>query len=156
GPFGGLKHSVDANGREVTYTLDGLNRPTQINRTGGFSEAFIYDGEGHVLSHTDLRGVTSQMTYDNLGRSLTTIVQDGTAQIPVLTVAYQDQFSKETRTDADGHATELEYDGLRRVKSVKNALGRSRTLQYDGMDLRQETDFKGNSTSYLYDPLDRV
>jgi YD repeat-containing protein len=46
GPFGGLKHSVDANGRESSYTLDGFNRPTQINRTGGFSEAFIYDGEG--------------------------------------------------------------------------------------------------------------
>jgi YD repeat-containing protein len=96
------------------------------------------------------------MTYDNLGRPLSTKVQDGTVQIPVLSIAYQDQLSKETRTDANGHATELEYDGLRRLQTVKNALGRSRTLQYDGMDLRQETDFKGVTTSYLYDPLDRV
>ncbi len=156
GPFGGLKHSVDANGRELTYTLDGLDRATTVSHTGGFSEMFAYDGAGNVLSHTDRRGVTSQMTYDNLGRPLATVVQDGAQQIAVATIAYNDALSKETRTDANGHTTEVEYDGLRRLKSVKNAAGRTRTLQYDGMDLLHQSDYKGATTSYLYDPLDRV
>lgn len=155
GSFGGLKQSVDANGRQMTYTLDGLNRATLVSHTGGFSESFEYDGEGNVLSHTDLRGAVSHMTYDNLGRPLATVVQNET-EVPVLTIAYDDAASKETRTDANGHPTELEYDGLRRLKSVKNAAARTRTLQYNGMHLLSESDFKGVSTSYLYDPLDRV
>ena len=156
GPFGGLKHSVDANGRQMTYTLDGLNRATLVSHTGGFSESFEYDGEGNVLSHTDLNGTVSHMTYDNLGRPLATVVQDDAGQVPVVTIAYDDIASKETRLDANGQPTELEYDGLRRLKSVKNAAQRTRTLQYNGMHLLSESDFKGVSTSYLYDPLDRV
>jgi RHS repeat-associated protein len=156
GPFGGLKHSVDANGRELTYTLDGLNRATLISHAGGFSETFAYDGEGNVVSHTDLRGVISEMTYDNLGRPLTTVVQDGAQPVAVSTIAYDDSLSKETQTDANGHAAEVEYDGLRRLTSVKNAAGKTRTLQYDGVNLRSESDFKGATTSYIYDPLDRV
>lgn len=154
--FGGLKRAVDANGRITTYTLDGLNRATSISHTGNFSESFAYDGAGNVVSHTDLRGAVSQMTYDNLGRSLVTTVQDGSEQITVQTIAYEDALSRETRTDARGNVTTLVYDGLRRLKSEKNADSKTRTLEYDGINLRQESDFKGANTFYTYDPVNRV
>ncbi|HEU4932662.1 MAG TPA: Ig-like domain-containing protein [Pyrinomonadaceae bacterium] len=154
--FGGLKRAVDANGRVTTYTLDGLNRATLISHTGGFSESLTYDGAGNVVSHSDMRGVVSQMTYDNQGRSLVTTVQDESQQIAVQTIAYEDALSKETRTDAKGNATTLVYDGLRRLKSVRNADSKTRTLEYDGINLRQESDFKGANTFFLYDPVNRV
>jgi RHS repeat-associated protein len=156
GPLGGLKRSVDPNGRVMTYALDGLNRATLVSHTGGFSESFSYDGEGNVISHTDVRGTLSQMSYDNLGRLLTTVVQDGTEQIPVTTIAYDDLGNKETRTDANGHPSEVMYDGLHRVNSVTNADHQTRTLTYDGMNLLAESDFKHATTAYVYDPVDRL
>ncbi len=154
--FGGLKRAVDANGRVTTYTLDGLNRATSISHTGNFSESFTYDGGGNVVSHTDLRGTVSQMTYDNQGRPLVTTVQDGSEQITVQTITYEDALNKETRTDANGNATTLVYDGLRRVTTERNADSKTRSLQYDGINLRQESDFKGVNTLYTYDPLNRL
>lgn len=156
GPFGGLKRSVDAKGRATTYSLDGLDRPTLISRPGSFSESFSYDGAGNVLSHTDLRGAVSQMTYDNLGRPLVTTVQNDIQAVAVLTIAYQDSSSIETRTDANGNLTTLEFDGLHRPKTLTNADNKPRTLLYDGMNLRQESDFKGANTFYVYDAVDRV
>jgi len=156
GPFGGLRRSVDANGRATTYSLDGLNRATQISRPGSFSESFSYDGAGNVLSYTDLRGTVSQKTYDNLGRPLVTTVQNDNQPLAVLTIAYQDALSKETRTDAKGNITQLEFDGLHRLKVLTNADNKPRSLHYDGMNLLQESDFKGINTSYVYDAVDRV
>ncbi len=155
--FGELKRAVDANGRVMTYTLDGLNRVTLVAHTGSsFSESFTYDGEDNVVSHTDLRGAVSQMSYDNQGRPLVTTVQDGSQQIAVQTIAYDDAQSKETRTDAKGNPTVLTYDGLHRLNSEKNANLQTRSLHYDGINLREESDFKGAKTFYLYDPLNRV
>ncbi|HKU76413.1 MAG TPA: Ig-like domain-containing protein [Pyrinomonadaceae bacterium] len=154
--FGGLKRAVDPNGRVTTYTLDGLNRATSISHTGNFSESFTYDGAGNVVTHTDLRGAVSQMTYDNQGRPLVTTVQDGSEQIAVQTISYEDALNKETRTDAKGNATTLVYDGLRRVTSERNADSKTRSMQYDGINLRQESDFKGVNTLYTYDPLNRL
>ena len=135
GPFGGLKRSVDAKSREMTYMLDGLNRTTLIHHPGNFNESFSYDGAGNVLSHTDLRGAVSQMTYDNLSRPLTTVVQDTQGAIPVRTMAYDDAASTETSTDANNHPTVMEYDGLPSLTRVTNAASQFRTLTYDGMNL---------------------
>jgi RHS repeat-associated protein len=155
GPFGGLKRSVDAKGRATTYILDGLNRATLINRPGNFSESLSYDGAGNVLTHSDLAGTVSQMTYDNSGRPLATTVQNDTGAVAVLTIAYQDATSKETRTDARGKITTLEFDGLHRLMTLTNADNKPRSLHYDGMNLLQESDFKGVNTSYVYDAVNR-
>jgi RHS repeat-associated protein len=155
--FGGTNSYTDANGRLTSYTLDGLNRTTAVSYQGGFSESFTYDGEGNALSHTDRRGARSEMTYDNVGRPLTTKTFDAVVGvIPVMTVTYADAASAETWTDARGHQTLKEYDGLHRLNAVTNPDGKRKSYTYDGMDLRQETDFKGVATLYEYDELDRL
>jgi RHS repeat-associated protein len=156
GALGGMRSSKDALNRETTFTLDGLSRPTQIAYPGSVSESFIYDGQGLVLSHTDRRNAVTTMTYDNLGRQLTTKVQDGTQLISVLTTQYDDAQSRETRTDANGHATTLDFDGLRRLSSFTNADTKSKIYFYDGINLLRERDFKGLFTEYEYDAVDRV
>ena len=130
-----MRSSKDALNRETTFTLDGLGRATQISYPGSFSESFIYDGEGLVLSHTDRSGVVATMTYDNMRRELTEKVQDGAQQISVLTTQYDDAANKETRTDANGHATVYVFDGLRRLNSLTNADNKTKTYVYDGLNL---------------------
>jgi RHS repeat-associated protein len=149
--FGGLTFHKDADGRETNYTTDALGRSLSASYTGGFNEAWSYDGEGNMLSHTDRRGIAEAMTYDNLGRLLTRKVGDTS----VLAVAY-DAAGNETRSDARGQHAAYDFDGLRRLTSVTNAEGRTKTLRYDGMNLLGETDFKGAEAKYLYDAANRV
>src|SRR5258707_11804465 len=96
-------------------------RATQIAYPGGFTERSTYDGEGLVLSHTDRRNVVSTMTYDSVGRPLTTRVQDESQQITVLTTQYDDEQNREIRTDANGNATTYVFDGLHRLSTLTNA-----------------------------------
>lgn len=154
--FGALKSRKDALNRTTTFTCDGLGRATSVQHPGGSAETFTYDGEGNVLSHTDLRGTVIEMTYDNVGRPLMTRARNGTDQVTVSTLSYDDASSTTTMRDALNHSTVTVYDGLRRPTSVTNADGKTKTLQYDGVDLLQESDFKGQSTTYKYDQLDRV
>jgi RHS repeat-associated protein len=154
--FGGMKSSTDADTRTTTTELDGFNRTTKVKHPGGSEDVFVYDGEGNVLAYTDRRGSVSQMTYDNIARVLTTKVPDGATIIPVMTMTYDDGNSTEVMSDALNHATVMKYDGLRRVASVTDADGKQKLYEYDGMDLRGESDFKGVFTRYEYDRLDRV
>jgi len=45
--------------------------PSQFNRPFGATESFGYDGEGRVLSHTDVLGKTTSYTLDAVGRPIT-------------------------------------------------------------------------------------
>ncbi len=63
------------------------------------------------------------------------------------------------RTDTDPlhHATTTTLDPLGRTVGVRNALGKTRTLSYDGNgNLKTETDFRGNVTTYDYDAANRL
>jgi RHS repeat-associated protein len=154
--LGAPKTSRDPLSRTTAFTADGLGRVTAAQLPGGFTEAYAYDGEGNQLSHTDRRGALTETTYDNLGRRLVTKVSMGQEQVQVSSLAYDDASSTVTERDALGHETVTTYDGLQRPASVRNADGKTRTLTYDGEDLRGETDFKGQSTAYSYDQLGRL
>jgi RHS repeat-associated protein len=154
--FGGVKSRKDANGRLTSYTVDSYNRPTAVSYAGGFTEQFAYDGEGNTLSHTNRRGIVSEMTYDNLGRQLTEKVRDNQALIPTMTVAYDDANLKESYTDALNHTTVVAYDGLHRRRSVTNPDNKVRQFEYDGVNLLKESDYKRQFTSYKYDGVNRL
>ena len=150
--LGGINSIKDPLNRTTTFTNDGLSRRTSASYDGGFSESWKYDGEGSMLEHTDRRGITSAMSYDDLGRKLTTSVGSVTAQ----RITYADASSTEDVFDARSNKTTYKYDGLRRVSEITNADGKIKTLTYDGENLRSESDFKGNPTRYIYDAMNRV
>lgn len=150
--LGQMKSSTDANGRTSTFTVDSLNRVVAASYPDSFSEAWAYDGANNLLTHTDRRGITSLMAYDNASRPLSTKV----GSVTVETIAYQDATQNETRKDAKGQPTVYHYDGLHRPVSVLNADGNTKTYEYDGVDLRRESDFRGHSAQYEYDGVDRV
>lgn len=153
--LGALKAMTDPESNTTTYHVDGLNRVTGVDHPESFSEAFEYDGEGLVTRHVDRRGVTSRMSYDNLGRPLNTEVQGFGQTIDVSSITYDDVARTEVITDANGNPTVRGYDGLHRVASIRNAKGDTRSFIYDGVNLRRETDFYGRETKTDYDELDR-
>ncbi|MFA5508997.1 MAG: hypothetical protein WC423_26475, partial [Vulcanimicrobiota bacterium] len=58
--------------------------------------------------------------------------------------------------DAQGNATVVEYDGLNRIATIRDAVGRAMTLEYDLPDdplkITQVTDPFGRSASFAYTP----
>ena len=150
--LGAVNKMIDANNRVETFENDGFNRRTAANYNGEFTESWKYDGEGLPLERRDKRGITSAMTYDELGRKRTTTV----GAIRVADTAYQDAQSRETVTDADSHQSVFQYDGLRRVRQTTNADGKSKNYVYDGENLREESDYYDRRTKYVYDDVNRV
>jgi YD repeat-containing protein len=152
----GLKSATDANSHTATFALDGLNRKTSASFPGNFTESWSYDGEGILLSHTNRRGVTNTTTHDNQGRELTASAQGLNETVPLFSIVYDDAAIKETRTDGNNHSTTYTFDGLHRLITLTNADTQSRHLNYDGVNLISESDFKGQLTRYVYDPVNRV
>lgn len=158
--LGGIRQMTDANNRVTTVVNDGFNRKRAVNINGEYSESWNYDGEGLMTSHTDRRGITSEMTYDELGRDLTVTMDN----IEVSHITYTDGASTETRDSAvnsvgSRNSVTMKYDGLRRVKEVTNAAGDKKSFVYNGENLLEETDFFNQSsrkTRYVYDALNRV
>jgi RHS repeat-associated protein len=150
--LGTMKSSTDAKGRVSTFTVDSLNRPVAASYPDSFSEAWAYDGAGNLLTHTDRRGVSQVMTYDNIARPLTTRIGNLTVQ----TITYNDALQNETHLDAKSQPSVYHYDGLHRLVSILNADGKTKSYEYDGVDLRKESDLRGHVAQYEYDDVDRI
>ncbi len=173
--FGAMKSSTDARFLQTTYEADGLNRILAETR-GQAIDAYTYDGEGNLLSHTDPTGVTEKTGYDALGRvtSRSKARRDG-SEVIIEKITYTDRpgqdvvtdptgvtrnwpyKTKKESADAGGATTVSRYDEERRVISETNPERWTRTLTYDLFgNLESETDFSGKSTTYQYDVLDRL
>lgn len=150
--FGGMKSYIDANQRQSSFTTDALGRITTAIYPTDVSEAFVYDGESYLISHTDRRGIQSSMTYDNAGRPLATRV----GNTEVISRHYNNALRLVTETDSNNHSTIYEYDSLMRLNRVTNADGNTKTFEYDGVNLRAESDFKGKKRHYEYDEVNRL
>ncbi|MFB3903053.1 MAG: Ig-like domain-containing protein, partial [Acidobacteriota bacterium] len=159
--LGGLYSLTNGRGKQWAYELDGLNRVIrtrhpEVDGTRAppvpIEERFAYDGEGNLQSHANRRNVSTTQTYDHLGRVLTRTV----GAFPVDQFSYNDSEHTVTRTDANSHSTVFRYDPLGRLTAVTNARGDTKGFQWDGVNLRGETDFRGKLTAYEYDEVDRL
>ncbi|MEW6735309.1 MAG: RHS repeat-associated core domain-containing protein [Acidobacteriota bacterium] len=148
------------------------------HRAGGGVEKLRYDGEGLLISSTDQRGIVREFSYDNLGRPLTTILQQSISasldkqldpapeQLTLSSVEYDDTANTVTITDASGRKRKQELDRLGRVKRIIDGVGlgslqRQREFTYDGINQLSATDWHtsqttGNITTFSYDAVNRL
>lgn len=139
------------------------------------STATAYDGHDNVIGSTDANGQTTTFRYDAVGRetSRTLPRNDGTitatrtdtlydAEGNVTTICPPRQFTEggsTTCTSGLGFATDRTYDRLGRLATTttRGAPGaRVTTLAYDlNSNLTGETNPRGVTTTYDYDPLNR-
>lgn len=144
---------TDAQGNSVRYTYDANSNITAIESTEKsdlglpdevFTDTFAYDGLNRLTIIADNLGNARQMRYDS-----------------------RDLVGEEI--DALGNLTSYAYDGLMRVTQIGRVLtdtgdgggvvvGMVTTIQVwdDSSRLIAQTDSHGNSTTYTYDPLNRL
>lgn len=107
------------------WTTEG--KPKWRELPDGSRESWVWDGEGNLLSHTDLAGNTTVHTHTHF-------------DLPA------------SRTDPDGADYRFAYDTERRLTSVTNPQGLTWSYEYDPAGrLVAETDFSGRTVSYERD-----
>ncbi|MET9106651.1 LamG-like jellyroll fold domain-containing protein [Streptomyces zhihengii] len=146
------------------------------NGTETSTTAYAYDDRGLVTSRTEPGGATTDYTYDELGRPLSTVApavltesngSAATASRPTTWTGY-DTFGAVTESvDALGNTNRTTYDRLGRAVTASapayTAPGTDRTVTpvsraaYDALgNVTESTDPLGRTTRYTYDRQNRV
>lgn len=156
----------DALGRSVA-TVDALGADWPIAAVPDALPATVtgnvvrkaYDARGRVASTTDALGRTTDFSFDNLGRAISS-----TAPTPAVGVArsvtrfaYDAVGNKTSVTDPLGFVTTYVYDALNRRTTVTDARGFSTLTTYDAVgSTTSVADASGNVTRYAYDRRNRL
>jgi YD repeat-containing protein/autotransporter-associated beta strand protein len=156
----------DALGRSVA-TVDALGPDWPIGAVPDALPASVagnvvrkaYDARGRVVSTTDALGRTTDFSFDNLGRRVSS-----TAPAPAVGVArsvtrfaYDAVGNLTAVTDPLGFVTTYGHDLLDRRTTVTDARGFSTVTTYDAVgSTTSVTDASGNVTRYAYDRRNRL
>lgn len=171
---GRLVAHIDAEGNRIEYTHDIDGRTELIKDRRGFTNRFIYNDRGDVVSETNALGETTLHSYDQYGNELSrtdalgnttswTIdlygnqLTETNALGEVTTSSYGERNVLLTQVDAAGITViENGYDSRNgQLLSTKDALGNETTFSYDTYstgfgNLIGITDALGNVTSNVY------
>ena len=149
GPGGNLlftNYTLDANGNRTavtsnsgneSYTLDALNRLTNVSYPNGDAAAYSYDANGNRLTQT-FNGVTTNYSYDDAGQ----LLSDGA------TAYSYDANGNLTNAGADSYS----WDWANRLTGASVG-GISASYSYDAFDVRVSGTVSGTSSSYVWDRL---
>jgi YD repeat-containing protein len=170
-----LLRATNAVGDVTSYTYDSQGRLTSVHTPAGLTRTNIYFASGPytnsvqttidleisrtnsytytndlVYTHTDERGLTTAMQYDNLNR-LTNSAN------PLGAVSYvYDKLDLVSVVDRLGFTTSYAYDAVRRRIAETNALGRVTHYNYCACGaLDSIRDAAGNYTYFSYDNAGR-
>lgn len=167
---GRIRRIVDPRGNEISFEYDALDRATamtvpHVTLPPARGEALAsvsqrttvtrtYDAIGHLLSETNLNGLTTTRTYTARGQVKTTDFSEGDG---IIHFRYDTEGALLGQTDRKGVWTTFTYDALGRRETTTNRLGDIASVAYDlGGRVTRVTDFAGNVSTMGYDVLDRL
>lgn len=173
-----IKKIIDPLGRFNQFAYDALDRllsTTLMDPDGSGSAtspvyASTYDALGRTTSTTDARGNTTNFTYQNVWRTVTStgpqvsVLNSGGATVtanPTDIVVRDANGNVTSVTDANGNTTTYAYDNLNRLITITQpnpGTGAPVTqFQYDkDGNLTCVIDPLGRKTEYVYDQRDRL
>jgi RHS repeat-associated protein len=157
-----LKTQTDPLGNTTTYQYARLgtsqseyahtfNKPSIITSPTGRKEAFAYDGNFRLITHTIAYGTTEAATttyaYDSVGNQIS--VADPMGRVTAF--EYDNRNRKIAQHLPGGRTTRWEYDLNGNVTRIINPDNTVKTKTYDAMNrVLTETDEMGYTVSYEY------
>ena len=152
---------TDPRGRRSSITYDVFGYPAGVTDNTGLTTSFVHDNVGNLLRVTDASGIVTQYAYDNVNRLTQVTYNNGSSSH----VTYAGNWA--TYTDANGHATSVEYlegskptavvDALNRLTQYGYSYGGCASCSVSGGDLLgRVANANGHLFSFEYDPMDRL
>jgi RHS repeat-associated protein len=142
----------------TTFSYDPLGRVLTSTNAKGTTETSY---QGFQTNLTDAEGNQKHLETDAFG-NLTGVTEMNNGDSYDTTYRYNAQNLLTNITDAEGNIRGISYDGLGRRTMLQDlhALGDASfgtwTFNYNDLNLVSQLDPKGTSTTYTYDPLNRV
>jgi RHS repeat-associated protein len=174
-PTSGLiTSSVDALGRQSTFSYDAMGNLTSVTQLAGTANAvtttltytpqfnelatitdplshtvsFSYDNKGNLVTVSNALGNSTTMSYNSAGQPVSVTDPAGNT-----TQLVYDNGDLIVVTDSLGRATNRFVDALGRLGSVTDPLGRITKFAYNLLNqITTATDPLGNQTGFGYDP----
>jgi len=154
---------IDPLGNITQYEYDSLGRLIAETDPAGNTTSYVYDEIGNIMTITDRKGGIMSMTYDAGNRLITVTDQEGNTS----TCSYDAMDRRTSQVDPLGVEYRWEYDLLGRLmaqivnydSSGPHDADTNVTIafEYDQVgNLISQTDPLGNTTTYLYDSLNRM
>jgi RHS repeat-associated protein len=131
-------------------------RPRVAGETSDWSNRYLFDAQGNLLSHTDDIGTLAAYTYDSRGLVLTSkdANYSPTNLSGTTNTYYPNTGFLQTSTDPAGNVTTFDYTELGWLKSTKNALQQTVTQEFNinGQAIRT-TNAMGQTTATTFDEV---
>lgn len=177
--LGRLISAVDPLLGETIYTYDDYDNLTSVVDPEGLSYSFEYDRENRLIAMRDGLDQVYRYEYDTVNNYITVIdpagkpltykldgrgnfaeVQDVTGTALSSRFDFANRLALSEVYDKEGWvyaATELGYDDLHRLISIKDLAGNTLTRQFDqNGNLLAVQDQKGNGVDYTYTALNQL
>jgi RHS repeat-associated protein len=161
-----LVAQVDAKGNMTHFIYDDLGRRIRAIDANGNSTQTIYDKNGNVTARIDENGNRTESRYDNRDRLVRSYDANNTS-IPEVARKYTETkygqvsiagkiYQQTQIIDPNVNTTTYVYDGLGRLSTDTNQLGKTRTYKYDAVGNQIEVIDRNNlSRTFEYDTLNR-
>ncbi len=145
----------DEKGHPTDYYYDWLNRLiTVTEHIGGqsYNTAYAYDTVGNLLQVTDSKSQVTTYTYDSLNRLTQINFPDTTLEAR----AYDNVGNLASRTTQNSTIINYIYDEINRLTKITYPDGSTVTYIYDKDSNRLQMVDSASTTSYTYDPRNRL
>jgi RHS repeat-associated protein len=184
-----VTQATDALGRVTTYAYNAHNKVTQIVRASGSASGTLnlttvlswdsvttlpYNGKDNLLSVTNPRNITTNLTYDT-NNNLTSVRRAvGSLDESLTQYTYTPWGGVASAIDPRGNTTTYAYTARHQIQTVTPPVGGTTTYAYDAFDNQTSmtdgnshtwttayntsrlpttvTDPAGNTVGYAYDP----
>jgi RHS repeat-associated protein len=145
----------DEKGHPTVYTYDWLGRLVEVTEyiSGTpYNTVYSYDTVGNLLQVTDSKSQTTTYTYDTLNRLTQTTFPDNTVE----SRTYDSVGNLITRTTQNNTQIQYSYDQINRLTKIGYPDGSTVAYTYDKDGNRLGMVDSSGSTTYTYDPRDRL
>jgi RHS repeat-associated protein len=141
-----------------SYALDTRNRVTSTRDALGNLVTAGFDAASDQTLSVDQRGNPTTYTFDQMGRQTQRALPDSNpSNHPVYTTVYDAAGNAQVQIDPLGNRTTTSLDALNRVTSVRDALNRVTTYQFDNAGNQiGVTDPTGATVTSTFDTANRL
>jgi RHS repeat-associated protein len=150
----GKPGTITSNGSTMTMEYDGVGNQTLLDDPDAGETTYTYNAAGQILTQTDARNITTQNTYDNLGR-LSSVTVDGVAT----TYTYGtsgNEILRLTKEQRGNNTIDYTHDQYGRLSTVQRTVAGSDVLTYsytyNSNDQISQVTYPGSvAVGYTYD-----